>query len=463
MASSMAHSEKLRKQGNELYKQISDGGFCLTIRRVKLQRALQLYTQALNASSTRDEKASSCKNLGMLHLLWCKSEINEQLLNGLPSLTSKHLSLCKSHIYETIIFLLQAKEHAVNTKPQNWLHHLELAITNVVIWATEQSALLSNISHSPLLQYVCQAFENASPLSSPAATVLAYKNYTDVLFKEAIALKLPDESMDYKGCHSLLHACSLPLRKATSIRVTTDEERSLQEEMKGLEESLNVHICICEAMQAIALGDKALSKGVLHEEDMDMESVKGALDHYRQASLATRELDMETEAIAMSKIGGVYANILKMEEAAHKYYFQATKLALTVMSPRIMRADWYKASVWKVKEHQEKVASEERAKGEKDRRPVLERMKEKLATLSKEAGKGAESFLKFLYEKHPHPNLERNRVVPNLNGDKDKMKAALKKAILHYHPDTNTQFGEDWKVLCEEICKHLNVKYENIK
>jgi hypothetical protein len=32
--------------------------------------------------------------------------------------------------------------------------------------------------------------------------------------------------------------------------------------------------------------------------------------------------------------------------------------------------------------------------------------------------------------------------------------------MFHYHPDVNGQHGEEWQVLCEEISKILNNKYE---
>lgn len=472
----MTRSVKLRKQGNDLYKQLSRGGFCSTITKSKLRQAYDLYTQALHASDTPNERASASKNLGMLHLLWCKTNLNGHLASSqaappqphdgsLPRLTSKQLSPCRHHLLESIINLLQAKDHGANTQPQQWLDNVDLAITGIVEWATEQqSALFSYTSRSPLLQYVCQALENASPLTGPAsATLLAYKNHADALFKEALTLKLSDESMDnYNTCQGLLQDSSFSLRKAAAaIPAMSEQEESLRVEVERLEESVNVHICICKAMQEIALGDKALSQGVVEEEEIDMEKVKDALDHYRQASQATRELDMETEAIAMSKIGKVYSDVYKMEETAHKYHYQATKLALTVMSPSILRAEWYKYSSRKVSQHQEKVAAEERQQQEKDRRPVLERIKEKVDTLTKEARKSSESLLKFLYAQHPHPDLRRN-VVPILE-DKKKVKSALKRALLHYHPDNNMQFGEEWKVLCEEICMFLNKKYENFK
>ena len=228
-----------------------------------------------------------------------------------------------------------------------------------------------------------------------------------------------------------------------------------------LENSVSIHHCICEGLRNLALGDKALSKALMDDEDLNMDRVKDSLDYYRQASIATREKDMETEAIAMHRIGKVYGDVNKMASTAHKYHFQCVRLAHTVMSPRIKQSDWYKYSLEKVQEHQEKVVQEEKVEYEKSREHIVQRLKIKINKLSEEANKSAESFLMFLYNEYAHPDLTRN-IIPNLD-TKEHVKQSLKKAILHYHPDNNVAHGEDWKVLCDEICKHLTCKYECFK
>jgi hypothetical protein len=43
------------------------------------------------------------------------------------------------------------------------------------------------------------------------------------------------------------------------------------------------------------------------------------------------------------------------------------------------------------------------------------------------------------------------------------VKSFLMKAITHYHPDRQVPFGLEWKVLCGEITKYLNVRYMGFK
>jgi len=39
----------------------------------------------------------------------------------------------------------------------------------------------------------------------------------------------------------------------------------------------------------------------------------------------------------------------------------------------------------------------------------------------------------------------------------------LLKAVLHYHPDKQSQYDRKWALLCEEITKWLNVAYQKFK
>jgi hypothetical protein len=42
----------------------------------------------------------------------------------------------------------------------------------------------------------------------------------------------------------------------------------------------------------------------------------------------------------------------------------------------------------------------------------------------------------------------------------DSFALLVPQAILHYHPDQQANTDAKWQVLCEEICKELNLKYE---
>ncbi|KAH7439815.1 hypothetical protein KP509_04G077600 [Ceratopteris richardii] len=402
----------------------------------------------------------------MLQWTLCKFEFNQLLVKALHGNEAKvyvkheDLSRSKLHLVRAVDAISKAMKDGAELKPPAWLDGLRNVLKDMIEWASEQTSVLS-LSRSPLLQYVACAFDDADMPSK--LKLLAYRTYIDTLFKEALCMRQTDGNTDHVACLSLLHDCNLYLTKAwSSFIIDPDEDRKcLQTEIQDLRGSVNVHICISEAMKYIALGDICLFSAVMDEESMDMEKVKDAMDFYRQASLATRELDMESEAVAMSRIGKVYSDLLSLPEKAHKYYYQAVRLALTVMSPSIERSDWYIYSVQKVKLHQEAVVAKENNEHERDRASAMERLQEKVAALKKAEERGSEALLKHVYDQHPHPNLERN-IFPRVSTPSE-IKVSLKKAIQHYHPDSNGQHGEDWKVLCEEITKCLNCRYASFK
>ncbi|KAH7439812.1 hypothetical protein KP509_04G077400 [Ceratopteris richardii] len=465
-SSSRSRSVILRERGNVIYGQALERGLCAPIQRSRLLKALESYKEALAASLTAGERASCEKNIGMLQWTFCQFELNQLLVqaqdhgDGMVHVKREDLSRCKLHVSNAVDAISKAVKDGLESKPPAWLDGLKNLLKDMLGWASEQTSVLS-LPHSPLLQYITCAFEDADiPVK---LKLLAYTTYVDALFKGSLCKRLGDGNTDHVACLSLLHDCKMYLTRASShFIIDPDEERkSLQGQIQDLECSVNVHICISEAMKSVALGDACLSKALTDEEDIDMEKIKDALDYYRQGSLATRELDMESEAVAMSRIGKVYSGVLSLPEKAHKYHYQAVRLALTVMSPSIERSDWYKYSLMKVKAHQEAVAANERNQHERNRASAMERLKEKVSALKKAEERGAEALLKHVYEQHPHPDLQRN-VVPRVTS-RSEIKASLKKAILHYHPDSNVAHGEDWKVLCEEITKCLNCQYGNYK
>jgi len=72
--------------------------------------------------------------------------------------------------------------------------------------------------------------------------------------------------------------------------------------------------------------------------------------------------------------------------------------------------------------------------------------------------------LRHLYGTYPPKNPEHKLDNKDL-GNRDKMKKTLLRALLHYHPDKQDkeQHGKKWVVLCEEVTKLLNGRYESYK
>lgn len=152
-----------------------------------------------------------------------------------------------------------------------------------------------------------------------------------------------------------------------------------------------------------------------------------------------------------------------MEKKAHSYHFQSITIALAIMCARIASSEWYIYSSEAVRKHQVEVVEQEKRENTESRKDSAERMKEKISAVKAEGiNKSSVPFLNYIRENCPHPDVTK-QLLPLSDVSPEDVKAALRRAIVAYHPDSNLQQSEDWQVLCEEITKILNVKYENFK
>lgn len=461
-ANGSSKSEQLRKRGNDVYLRLrGPGRFAVPVQRAKLTRAHELYTYALAESNNPDDRASGFKNLGKLSWFWTKFEMDVVVSRGERE-DMNELGLCKSRLSMTVEFLLNAlQEGARAAKTQEWLANLDAVLAKVVDWASSNIHFPS----APTLRYLCQAFDvslSNSPVKCEPA-VVAHIRFAEKLLQQGI-LKLGEEEgsdpKDIGASLSLMHDCLQPLQRAGQLPGNRNLKIVHRREIEDLQERAHLQICTCESMQARATGDEILRKAVCENEELNMDLVYESLDFYRKAALLTREKDMESEAIATSRIGRVFSEIFKNGGKAAQFHYQATKLALTVMSPRIARAAWYTYSLQKVGEHQASVVQVEEKKYERRRAPIKKKLTEKLKKIQMEAKKDVESFLRYIYQEHPNPDPKKH---PGKMLNFKICKETLKKAMSHYHPDVNGKHGEECEVLCEEISKVLNNKYESQK
>eukprot|EP01117_Protostelium_nocturnum_P005893 TRINITY_DN211_c0_g2_i1.p1 TRINITY_DN211_c0_g2~~TRINITY_DN211_c0_g2_i1.p1 ORF type:complete len:506 (-),score=155.72 TRINITY_DN211_c0_g2_i1:96-1613(-) len=94
----------------------------------------------------------------------------------------------------------------------------------------------------------------------------------------------------------------------------------------------------------------------------------------------------------------------------------------------------------------------------------MEEALEKMSNVKNGKGSSAHSFLKWIYSEYP-PKKD-NAALPDgfspLSSPVDT-KSALKKAMLHYHPDHADAHGICWKHFCSEVTKSLNNYYHSFK
>ena len=85
-------------------------------------------------------------------------------------------------------------------------------------------------------------------------------------------------------------------------------------------------------------GDDLLDQILKNEEDLNVDMVWEVCDWYKQASILTRENDVEMEAIALSRLGHVYDRVLKMKAKASENFKRAIQLALS-LHPRTFNSE----------------------------------------------------------------------------------------------------------------------------
>lgn len=102
------------------------------------------------------------------------------------------------------------------------------------------------------------------------------------------------------------------------------------------------------------------------------------------------------------------------------------------------------------------VVRESQASWETKRKLHLGKLAHALALLNTASDNGAATLLRALYTNHP-PKCATHTLLEPIAGHE---KARLRKAQLHYHPDKNTGYDAEWKVLCEEVTKLINARYK---
>ena len=80
-------------------------------------------------------------------------------------------------------------------------------------------------------------------------------------------------------------------------------------------------------------GDGLLEKYCKKDGAVDMTMAWEVLDWYKKAALATREIEVEMEAIALSRIGKLYDEVFTIKSKARENFKRAIELAIS-MHPR---------------------------------------------------------------------------------------------------------------------------------
>ena len=78
---------------------------------------------------------------------------------------------------------------------------------------------------------------------------------------------------------------------------------------------------------------------IFDNENLNLDAIWTIIDWYKLAVLRTREVsEVEQEAIALSRLGRVYGQVLKIKSMARQYLHTSIELALSV-APRTFNND----------------------------------------------------------------------------------------------------------------------------
>jgi len=425
-------SHTLRTKGNKEYMRASQPGVAPVLREACLWRALKLYDSAIDASTELpvdpDDACAALKNRGMvnLHLSKVAATAPKRRQHTLDSLTDLTTALAQSEMCKM-------------TKSPQWCHDLTNTIDTLAEAGLEDDILLRHMV--PLLRN-----------KDKAAQLLLQSAQN--LFNESVAAR------DMQGYQHVLHLtreCYWPLREARKLTVTPSLRGT---EIAELEESVFLQQCLAEAMQLRTVAQQRLEDALKHDEALGVPIVLACIDMLKEAAMTAQQgRAVESEAHTMCCIAEVYDAYLPWEKPrAKEYYGRAFQLCAS-LHPKICTVEsWYKKMIHKMQGYQQEQRDAEDAAEAKEREPALKEKMVELEAIKKAFETSIKQGIEHLYQTHPPKS---GCKAPD--SSQDLMKNALRTAIRDYHPDKNVTNDPGQKVLCEEIIKILNSKYEVFK
>ncbi len=214
-----------------------------------------------------------------------------------------------------------------------------------------------------------------------------------------------------------------------------DVENS-KERVENLQNSVTKHDLITRGRLHLKQGEIKLQSVMQDAEDLDLESVRLAIDDYRQCLILVRENDIELEAMAYAYLANVYGKVLLLHERADDLGKTCMTLAAALMPRNLETAIWFVECGLGCKVPPRE-GTKRSTKTMTEIQPYLDDLKDELEKMKTESEMSAESFLEFLYKTHP-PAKEEHRVKLVYKGQQpDAVKKDLQKVIIHYHPDKN--------------------------
>ena len=435
--SSKSVSCEWRKKGNEIY--LSAANLGPTLRKDRIQQAISIYANAFETQSNNDELSSAAKNLAMAS--WRLADVIEEKF--------AHIY----HLKEAAKYFSISYNAGLTSKPKSWIEPLLTTTRQFIEDAIEFSQNLSNFKErSKFLNDI------ACEISEENLKAYCYLSLADATFKPGVS-ELADGK--YKECLFLMRECYHPVEEA---RRYGHCDPFVSTEVAVFEGDIFLHQCTAESIQACSTGDDLFRSVLCDEDNLNVDMVWEVVDFYKQAILLTREKDVEFEAIGHSRLGRVYDQVLKLKVKAKENFMRCLELCNS-MYPRVFTSEkWYQEATEALNWYQQETVRKEEEAWSTEKNAILLELKADIKKLE-ELSTDAEALLRHIYKVHPPKNKDHKLNESFLSGENRNVKKALRESLLHYHPDRlkAKDLGKKWIVLCEEITKYLNRKYEVYK
>ncbi|XP_025112277.1 uncharacterized protein LOC112575014 isoform X1 [Pomacea canaliculata] len=439
----LSESTKWRNEGNIIYK--STEGLAPLLQSEGLQRAVNLYSRALDLAEDAAERSSACKNIAMAS--WKLAKAKMVLPNAEDKIVFYNFKQALKHFKEA--------EKSGRSRELQWRE--SLTTSALECWSDTKKRLDKHENEErkvwelqPLLGLL---FHDATLAKEHFAIAQTYFSWSSAALTKR----------DFRKALSLLGDCNFPLNEAMRLG---KEDQDLMKECRVLEEEIFDRKCVAESIQARTNGDEILKMITFETEDLNINMVWEVIDWYHNAALLIRERDLELEAMALSSLGLVYAKVLKLKYHAKLYIRKAFEL-INVMVPRnCLNEGWYLSALSMMQQFQQEQVWANDIEKQKQRESVMKEIKDDVDKLNdKFTMSSKEIFLKYVYATYPPKNPKHKLDENAAFEDEEVMKKLYLKAVTHYHPDKVDveEDGANWKVLCEEIAKLLSHQYQCYK
>ncbi|KIM28747.1 hypothetical protein M408DRAFT_69128 [Serendipita vermifera MAFF 305830] len=235
-----------------------------------------------------------------------------------------------------------------------------------------------------------------------------------------------------------------------------------QERAASKRRDFDLQMAMCKGSQLIHTGDLHFKDAMNGDPDDMMSRALLAQDDYRAALGWITGHDVELEGQALTRLARFHAKVAKMPAPAHALYMRAVQLA-AALQPALPKGDWYKEATDAIQAHRNALEAEEAKKWEKAREPILQKLLKDTEKLNEARNMDDAKFAAFIYKTWP-PKTEGPAEPPSDPENPNSLsKKHLLKVIQRYHGDKNLAWGDEWRVMSEEISKRLTGRYNIMK